>query len=472
MSTRLAARSPVSLPSAAGLPSGRRHAGLVLVALGLPLLTAVLVQLRGTLALAPTLLIYLLAVVVAAAVGGVLPAVLAAALSFGLANWFLTPPYGTLAVSSRDAVVELLVFLAVSVAVSVAVEMGARQRALAARSRFEADLLEELTEEPVAEASPEQILEQLRQVFGMATLTLAPSAAAGEVVAQVGPSADGPPVVDTPAGSVFRLRAWGPELFGEDRRLLENLAQAAGRAVEARELADEASRARELENADRVRSAVLAAVGHELRTPLAGTKAAVSSLLQDDVTFTAEEQTELLDTIDQCTDRLTDLVSNLLDLSRVQAGAVPVHLGAVAVDDLLPRALPVGDGQHSQLTQHIPDDLPMVLADAGLLETVLANLLANALRASPPDQPAEIHARAGDRDIEIRVVDHGPGVPPERWDRMFVAFQRLDDRSSNGGLGLGLAIARGFTEAMGGTIEPGTTPGGGLSMTLHLPAAS
>jgi K+-sensing histidine kinase KdpD len=430
----------------------------------------VLVQLRGTLALAPTLLIYLLAVVVTAAVGGVLPGVLAAVVSFVLANWFMAPPYGTLAVRSRDAVVELLVFLAVSLAVSVTVEMGGRQRAAAARSRFEADLLEEVTEEPVAESSPEQVLEQLRQVFGMSTLTLAPAGAADEVVARVGPAPHGPPVVDTPAGTTLHLRAWGPELFGEDRRLLENLAQAAARAVEARQLVDEASRARELEQVDRLRSAVLAAVGHELRTPLPGMKAAVSSLLQDDVTFTVEEQAQLLDTIDQCTDRLTDLVSNLLDLSRIQAGALHVHLAAVALEDVLPRARPVG--AEGQLRQDIPDDLPMVLADAGLLETVLTNLLVNALRVTPPDRPAEIHARAGDCDVQVLVVDHGPGVPPERWDRMFVPFQRLDDRSSDGGLGLGLAIARGFTEAMGGSIEPATTVGGGLTMTLHLRAAS
>jgi K+-sensing histidine kinase KdpD len=439
----------------------------------LPLLTAVLVQLRGSLALATTLLIYLLAVVVTAAVGGVLPAVLAAVVSFVLANWYLTPPYGSLAVDSRDAVFELVVFLAVSLAVSVAVEIAARQRAVAARVRFEADLLEELTEEPVAESSPEQILEQLRTVFGMSTLTLVRPGVPDETVARVGPPADGPPLIDAPAGTALRLRAWGPALFGEDRRLLESLAQAAARAVDARQLADEASRARELETTDRLRSAVLAAVGHELRTPLAGMKAAVSSLLQDDVTFTAEEQSQLLDTIDQCTDRLTDLVSNLLDLSRVQAGAVPVHLAAVALEDVLPRALPVeAGGRDRRVSQDIPDDLPMMLADAGLLETVLTNLLANAMRASPPHRPAEIHARAGEHDVQIRVVDHGPGVPAERWDRMFVPFQRLDDRSSNGGLGLGLAIARGFTEAMGGSLEPGATVGGGLTMTLHLPAAT
>jgi two-component system sensor histidine kinase KdpD len=266
------------------------------------------------------------------------------------------------------------------------------------------------------------------------------------------------------------VAGWGPPLFGEDRRVFDQLAAAAARTLEAQRLASQAAHARELAETDRLRTALLTAVGHDLRTPLAGIKAAVSSLRQPDIEFAADDRAELLATIEESADQLTDLVENLLSLSRLQAGALSLHAQPVPLDAVVAQAL-----LHSSSTGHrfdvdVADDLPLVLADPGLLERVVANLLGNACAASPAGRTVELHARStGDR-VVLYVVDHGRGVRTADRERIFAPFQRLDDRAGSG-LGLGLAIARGFTEAMGGTLAPGDTPGGGLTMTLTIPAA-
>jgi two-component system sensor histidine kinase KdpD len=243
------------------------------------------------------------------------------------------------------------------------------------------------------------------------------------------------------------------------------VAAAAGIAVDA--TTARAVEARELAAIDRLRAALLGAVGHDLRTPLAGIKAAVSSLRAPDVDFTPEDRAELLATVEESTDRLTAVVDNLLGLSRLQAGALSVDLRPVAVDAVAAQAALTTD-PHTEVA--VPDDLPLALADAGLLERVLANLLANARAAGPPGSPITVHGDATATSVRLTVVDHGPGLPPAAREAAFAPFQRLNDHTG-GGLGLGLALARGFTEAQGGTLVPSDTPGGGLTMTITLPAA-
>jgi two-component system, OmpR family, sensor histidine kinase KdpD len=230
----------------------------------------------------------------------------------------------------------------------------------------------------------------------------------------------------------------------------------------------ESVRAASLEAADRVRAAILAAVGHDLRTPLAAAKASVSGLLADDVELSEADQRELLDGADTSLDRLSSLVDNLLDVSRVQAGAMPVVLRPTAVEEVVAQALD-DVGLHGQRVRvEVPDDLPPVYADAGLLERVLANLMTNAARFSPADQPVLLCARTFRDSVDVLVVDHGPGVPASRRDDVFQPFQRLGDTSNTEGLGLGLALARGLVEAMKGTLTPRDTPGGGLTMVVSL----
>jgi len=285
----------------------------------------------------------------------------------------------------------------------------------------------------------------------------------------------------------LELRGYGPEIFAEDRRLLGVLAAMASRAWQGQQLAQQAAQAHQLAETDRVRSALLTAVSHDLRTPLAGIKAAVSSLRQEDISWTPEEESELLLTIEDSTDRLGDLISNLLAMTRVQAGAVSVQISPVALDEVVARAL---IGTEAKVTIDVPEDLPWVQADAGLLERVVANLVDNARRFSPNDVPVRVHAALSDAvgepdhvasgaisngttisSVRLQVIDHGPGIPPSQWGKMFVPFQRLGDHDATASLGLGLAIAQGFTEAMHAELTPSATPGGGLTMTITLPVA-
>ena len=451
----------------------RPWSGLTVAAAGLAGLTALLAPARLSLSLASVALLYLVPVVAAAVLGGVWPALAAAVGADLLVNFFFIPPYHTFVVESRDHLIVLVVYVLVAAAVSVAVEVAARQRERAARRETEAALLARATAEPVAEQSLTRLLEQIRVTFGMTAVALLESDPTGErTVAGVGRPPPARPALSAPAGDGLRLAAWGPDVFAEDRRMLGRLAAAAARTLEAQRLSGQAAHARNLAEVDRVRSALLASVGHDLRTPLAGIKAAVSSLRQPDLQLPAPAQAELLATIEESTDRLDALVDNLLSMSRLQAGVLSVHRRAVPLDAVVAQALLHTPVTHPSVEIDIPDDLPLTCADPGLLERVVANLVTNARAASPPDQPIRLSGDATGDMVRLQVIDRGPGVPAADHDRIFEPFQRLHDRSTVAGLGLGLAIVRGFTEAMGGTITPADTPGGGLTMTLAFPTAA
>jgi K+-sensing histidine kinase KdpD len=459
--------------AAARLPRVRALAGAGCAAAGLAILTAALVPARGHLGLAEVVLLYLVPVLAAAAIGGLWPALLAAVAANVLVNFFFVPPYHTLLVASPEHVTVLVVYVLVAASVSLAVDLAARDRARAARRDTEVRLLANASAAPVADNSLSTLLAEIQQAFGMTTVALLESRPTGEqTVAAVGPPSESRPALSTPAGNGLRLVAWGPEMFAEDQRSLQRMAAAAARTLEAQRLSQRAARAQELAEIDEARSALLAAVGHDLRTPLAGIKAAVSSLRQQDVSLPPEEQAELLATIEESGDQLINLVENLLSLSRVQAGALSVHLDAVALDAVVAQAVLNSGLAHAPIQVDVPDDLPPVQADAGLLERVISNVLSNAAVASPRGRVVRVSAEKAGGDVSLSIVDHGLGVPAEEHDRIFEPFQRLHDRSTTAGLGLGLAIARGFTEVMGGRITAGETPGGGLTMMITLPIAS
>ncbi|MFY9848798.1 MAG: ATP-binding protein, partial [Trebonia sp.] len=240
-------------------------------------------------------------------------------------------------------------------------------------------------------------------------------------------------------------------------------------ALDRARLRTQAAQAEALAEGNRMRTALLAAVSHDLRTPLASIKASVSSLRQTDVHWTEEDEADLLANIEQNADRLDALVGNLLDMSRLQTGSLAPFLRAIAVDEVAPVALRGLDGGDA-LQIVVPDDLPLVRADPGLLERVLANLFSNALRHSPPDSPPALLAREDGDRVVLEVVDHGAGVPGDLKEQIFEPFLRLEERSP--GVGLGLAVAKGFAEAMGGTIAAVDTAGGGLTMRVTLPAVA
>jgi K+-sensing histidine kinase KdpD len=319
--------------------------------------------------------------------------------------------------------------------------------------------------EPITERTAEQVLTQLATTFDLTSVELRGHGNA--ILARVGPAIAGAGTVHVSVGRGREMVGSGRELFAEDRRLLAALSRAASAAVDAEALAEQAARARGLAEVDRLRAALLAAVSHDLRTPLAGIKAAVTTLRQD-VVLSEADRTELLATVEDGTDRLSDLVADLLDLGRLQAGAVAMELQPVPLDEVVSRALlerHLGD-----VRNEVPEALPYIRADATLLERVVANLAENAHRHAGAGAVV-VRASRSAQGVEVVVQDHGPGVAPADYERMFLPFQRLGERTAGAHAGLGLAIARGFTEAMGGTLTPSATAHGGLTMTVCLPLA-
>jgi two-component system sensor histidine kinase KdpD len=470
-----------------GLSWRRRATGFALAALGLPALTVALAALRGDLSLPSDILLYLAWVVVVALVGGMYPALCAAIVGSLLLNFYFTPPIHQWTISERENVLALIVFLAVAVAVSVTVDRAARRTREAAQARAEAETLSTLAGSVVRGSRPlPALLDQLREAFGFTGVSLLerrPDAPTGpqqrrdptgwRLAAAVGDKPCLAPTegdVDIPVDDDLTLVARGHTLAAEDRRLVEAFAAQAAIALRQERLTEQAAAVKPLAEADKLRTALLSAVSHDLRTPLASAKAAVTSLRSQDVHFSDEDRDELLATADESLDRLVRLVENLLDMSRLQAGALGIapqplsaaEAAAKAVDDLGPAG--------EQVAIHIPDELAEISADPALLERILANLLSNALRHSPPDKPPVITASEHAGTVEVRVIDHGPGIPVSDRDRVFLPFQRLGDRDNGTGVGLGLALSRGLAEAMGGSLDPDTTPGGGLTMVLRLPA--
>ena len=224
--------------------------------------------------------------------------------------------------------------------------------------------------------------------------------------------------------------------------------------------------------ADRMRTALLAAVGHDLRTPLAAAKAAVSCLRATDIQLTAVDHDELLATADESLGQLSHLLASLLDVSRLQAGALPVFPRPANLAEIIAGTLAGIGPQARAVIVRIPPELPRIMVDPSLLERVIANVTANALRYSPTGSPPLLTASAVGGKVILRVVDYGPGIPEADRDRIFAAFQRLGDNDSAIGVGLGLTVSRCLAEAMHGTLKAEETPGGGLTMAIAVPVAS
>ncbi|GAB4099412.1 sensor histidine kinase [Sinomonas halotolerans] len=433
--------------------------------------------------------------VVVALVGGLWPAVAAAVTATLALNWFSTHPVGSFSIADPQAVAELAVFLAISVAVGLAVGASVRRYEQAIRAAAEADAMSELALGILGStADTEEFLERVRTTLGLRAVSLLARAAddAGHTPSSAGPPArrgreasgwtvlatagDAPPVTHAAADDAvapdgwYTLLAAGRRLDAGERRMMQAFGAYLVAMRQRGQLALSREDNRRLEEGNRIRTSILRAVSHDLRTPLAGIKLSVSSLRQPGIAFAPEEETELLATIEDYTDRLALLVDNLLDMSRITADTVRPLLRPVAWRDVIPAAVTAPD----RLVDLIPANAPPVRADPVLLERVVANLVENALRYAPGEL-VELTARSGvpgpdgTPTGQLLVVDHGAGVPPEDILAMFRPFQRLDDAPAHGGIGLGLAVAKGFIEAMGGRIEAEETPGGGLTMLVSLP---
>ncbi|MER5490282.1 sensor histidine kinase KdpD [Streptomyces sp. NPDC002490] len=468
------------LPVARGARLGRQRIvwGWLTGIVGPVLLTLLLDLAAPEVGLANDMLLFLTLTVAAALLGGLWPALASAAFGSLLLNWFFTPPLHAFSVANAENLLAIVVFVGVAVAVASVVDVAARRTHQAARLRAESEVLSFLAGSVLrGETSLDALLDRVRETFGMESVALLEregDVAPWTCVGSVGPAPAERPEdadVDVPVDDHLALALSGRVLPAEDRRVLEAFAAQAVVVLDRRRLREEADRARRLAEGNRIRTALLAAVSHDLRTPLAGIKAAVSSLRSDDVAWSEDDQTELLAAIEEGADRLDHLVGNLLDMSRLQTGTVQPLIRAIDLEEVVPMALGGLADPAVSVLLHIPPRLPMVQVDKGLLERAVANVVENAVKYSPHLTPVLVSASAMAGRVEIRVVDRGPGVPEEAKERIFEPFQRHGDAPRGAGVGLGLAVARGFTESMGGTLTAEDTPGGGLTMVLSLRCA-
>lgn len=453
----------------------RQGIALGLTVVGLPLLTLVLASVRDSLGLQNALLIYLLFVVAVSTIGGLIPAVLASLSAFGCLNWFFVPPLHTWTIDNGRDVFALVAFIVVAVVVASLVDLATRRRLDAYRARAEAEALATMSGTVLLDPEPlPKLAEELVTQFRLDGVSvLSPSedeswvveAAAGDAPPQTPPGPDH--ALELPDHSIL---AWsGGDLRPEDRETIGTFATQVALALVGRRLQNEAASAAALAKANELRTALLAAVSHDLRTPLASIRAAATSLLSDDVEWERGAIKELLQTIDDEAERLNTLVGNLLDMSRLQTGTFTINARRVGLDEIVATALVGLHAPPERIRADVAETLPTVVVDPALLERAVANLVDNALSFSPPDRTVRVEAGVVNGEVHLRVIDGGPGIPRKDRERIFQPFQRAGDKPNGEGVGLGLAVAKGFVEAIGGGLDVEDTPGGGTTMVITLP---
>jgi two-component system sensor histidine kinase KdpD len=470
------ARSGKRGPARSASQSARRDVvGWVLAVLGPAVLTGGLHLPHLHPGLPTDLLLFLALTVAVALVAGLWQSILTAVVGFLALNYFFTPPTGRLTIAEPENVLALVVFVLVAVAVASVVDLAARRTAEAFRARAEASALAALSRSVLSgEDTGHAVVARLRETFSLAAVSLlARDSERGPWVALATDGTD--PALD-PDGAqtvvtidphrVLALR--GRVLPASDQSVLEAFAAQTGVVLENRRLREQADRAQALQQADAARNVLLAAVSHDLRTPLATIRAAVDGLVSPDVQLGAEDTAILVRTVSDATTRLERLIDNLLDLSRLQTGSVRPVLRATSLDEVVPLAT---EGlEPEQVDVDVPESLPLVNTDPGLLERVVANIVSNAVRHAASGVPVRVLASSIRDAVELRVIDTGPGLSDDLKEHMFEPFQRLGD-SAPGGLGLGLAVAHGLATALGVELTAEDTPGGGLTMVISVPVA-
>lgn len=425
--------------------------------------------------------LFFVGILVVALLGGIAPAVVSAVLSGLLLNYFLTEPRYTFTIAAPDSAITEVVMLAIAIAVAALVDSAANRQREARHASREAELLTLFSGSVLRGADLEALLERVRETYTQRSVSmLRVRGEHDKIIASVGQNACSTVQSADTAVEVGDDEFWmlleGGSLPARDLRVLTVVAKQAAGLVRQRELAEEASKAEAIEKADELRRSLLSAISHDLRTPLAAAKAAVSSLRSADVAFSEEDTAELLATVEESVDQLTALVDNLLDSSRLAAGVIRAELKLVFVEEAVQRALlsisrgVTAFGRQGLGRIKVDVEGSVVMADPGLLERVLANLVDNALRHGG-EGLVRITAGTVAGRVLINVIDEGPGVPKGSEELLFEPFQRLGDREKRYGVGLGLSVARGFVEAMGGTITASDTPGGGLTILVDLAAS-
>lgn len=461
--------------TAPGVGSRRRLAALALAAALLPVTTVILHPGGPIVSLQTILLIYLLIAVIVAFVGGAVAGMAAAVVAFLLANWFFTTPFQTWTVDDPENVVGLLVFLVVGTSVGWLVGYAGQRATEANRARRQVEALASTITLHEPHLALQALVERVADMFGADQVDLVEQTDEGAVVkawsaaGAAAPTGE-PEEVRVDERRTLRLR--GVRLSTEDRRVLAAFAAQAGATFEREVLREEAARAATLAETDRLRAALLNAVSHDLRTPLASIKASVTSLLETGIAWSPEQSEDFLATIRNETERMNRLVGQLLDASRIQVGAVTVQRRAIAPDELVSSAIASLSADPHRLEVDVEETLPLVDTDPVLCERALANLIDNALNHSPADTVVSVSAHEAEGIITFEVRDRGDGIPSHLLTRAFQPFHRLHDTRTSTGVGLGLAVTRGFLDALGHPLVIGENPGGGTVVRVPITVAS
>jgi len=460
--------------------SRRRRFGTALLGTAaIAALTWLLKGSAGSLSNEGKILLYLPIVAASAALGGMLVGAMIGLFSALTINYYFLIPVHSLSVARTDQGVSLIVFVGIAVLISGAVEVAVSRSKIAKATVRQAETISSLAHADIAGGeSVHDVLERGRSTFGMESVVLKErNQQSGEWVdvdhaGWASANASAALRFDIPMGTTRRLVGRGPELFATDKRALQTFADAVATARAGLKLSEQVQQARDLVEVDRQRTALLAAVGHDLRTPLSGIRTAVDTLTQPELDLTAAQRQDLLESVQESSEVLDGLVSNLLDASRLQAGSVVASLEPVALDGVVAAAVMSIPGASSRVDIQVPDDFPMLFADRGLLERVIFNLVDNGIKHGGDGSRVVITAIATEEHAKVDVIDSGPGVPVDRREKIFEAFEGAGDRSrAGGGLGLGLSVARGFIEAMNGALTADQRPGAGLILRMRIPLA-
>jgi two-component system sensor histidine kinase KdpD len=434
---------------------------------------------------ASAIALFMLAIVIAAVSAGLWSGLLAAAMSSLAIPLLLSTPRFTVSLAGTEELVTAVVFLAVALVMGLLVGGATEERSRAARREREARLLGYLSTKLLSGEPPSRVLDDFASVlldpFGLASCEITVELEGQRLTARAdspgtvpgGPTATLPLVVGTVAfGTLDVERPLGRRALSRDELLLMEAAAKQAAAALDRARLDAKARSAQLDaQTNQVRAAMFSSVTHDLRTPLTSIKAGVTSLLDPTVHYDDAQQRELLTTILEETDRLNRLVGNILDLTKIRAGALTPNRQPAAMDEIVdavlarmrPRLATV------RLKTKIREGLPEVMVDPMQMDQVLTNLLENAARHSPPDGEIQVAVSTFRNVVQVRVSDRGPGIPPEERERVFEAFYRGSTSPETAGSGLGLAIVKAIVVAHGGRIWIEGTPGHGTAVVFEIP---
>ncbi len=456
---------------------GRRQQlqGLLFLIIVLPLLTIILVTLRNQFTVGAVSLIYIVPVVIATAIGGALPGLLSGFIGFFLLNWYFTPPIGTFSIASGRDITALTIFIFTAIIINILVAKAAKKSNEALRIRSHAAALSRATTALLNEDDPLPILiQEIERSFLLDGLSIIEDSGGGgnKILASSGynpPSKLEEATFAFPISDTKTIFLKCAEFNSQDKEILEIFINQIKMTLSNKELFAKAQESVALSKANETRTALLAAVSHDLRTPLASIKAASTGYLSSEPILDEEEKRVLVATIDEEADRLNTLVNNLLDMSRIYTQSVKLHVSNVTLYEVVSSAIISLGLKETQFEIYVAESLPQLATDSFLLERALANIISNAVNISDKNQTIKIVADVISEEwIEIRIIDHGPGIPQAYKDQIFLPFQRLGDNISTKGVGLGLAVAKGFINTLNGIIDVEDTPGGGTTMVIRL----